>query len=134
MAIIINPAYSGQWVDWLLIVMQWTLQKSLINPSIHHHNNSPCHKIRTLRISLLSAWSNQAFHEQQVMRLMQQTCTPISSITNLTIHHPTHTINHNYIMNHNWRLRGTQPNPTTKIIACSFISCPYRMNNSYYNV
>ncbi|KAB0393310.1 hypothetical protein E2I00_000474 [Balaenoptera physalus] len=36
-------------------------------------------------------------------------------------------------MNHNWRLRGTQPNSTTKIIACSFINGPYRMNNCYYN-
>lgn len=51
-----------------------------------------------------------------------KTCTPISLKPNFTIHQPKYTINHSYIMNHNWRLLGTQPNSTTKIIACLSIA------------
>ena len=126
MAIIINLIYSGQRTQWIT---------KIFNPAAS----------TLMKIALVTKVGLSPFHfwvpevtqgipwTADLMLSISQNCTPISFIPHVTIHQPKYTINHSDIINHSWRLRQTSPYSPGKYYTLP-IKCPYRMNNSYYNV
>ena len=95
--------------------------ESLSSKSSHQHNKSPCHKTGTFSISLWVPEGTGSVNSR-LYAINSTSLHPYQFIPNLTIHQPQPIINHSYSMSHNWRLRGTQPNSTKKIIACLSIA------------
>ena len=98
--------------------MNTITSKNFQSNCIHHSNNSFCHKIRTFPILFLSAWSNT----RQSMNSRPPAINMTDLYPNLNTHQPKYNVSHNNIINHSWRLQGTQPKTTTKIMACSSIA------------
>ena len=126
MAIIINLIYSGQRAQWITRIFNPAASTLMTIALVTKVGLSPFHfwlpevtrGIPWTADLMLSTWQN---------------CTPISFIPQVTFHQPKYTINHSDIINHSWRLRQTSPYSPGKYYTL-LINCPYRMNNSYYNV